>query len=182
MRVRRAESAAFGQGVPPSVHPWRPSPEHRIGRATSTAGTAGPRQSVKLDEMVRALVLSAVVAGLGGCFGNGDDQPRLSADPYVGLACGTGYPCERVGVAVVVQGAPARVTATVEGRTTALRKGSGPDTPDRPVGWSGFLRVPGAQRIAESAPGQVTIRVRVVAPDGSSSQTTRTVRLHLGYG
>lgn len=133
--------------------------------------------------MHRVLLVAVVVAGVAGCFGNGDvEQPPLSGDPYVGLACGKGYPCQRVGVSVVLRGPAEQVTAVVEGRTVALLKGSGPDTPERPVGWSGFLRLPGAQKIAESRPGLVTVKVRVVARGGSTSETARTVRLHLGYG
>jgi hypothetical protein len=138
-------------------------------------------QGVILDEMLRALLALATVASLPACFGSGESSGPPLSDPYVGLACGTGYPCERVGVSVLVRGG-ARVIAVVEGRPVELRKGPGPDTRERPVGWSGFLRLPGAQRIAESRPGLVTITLRVVAPRGFTSQTTRTVRLHLGYG
>ena len=140
---------------------------------------------LKPGAMLHAVLAGLVVAGVAVCSPDRKDTQLLHAnEPYVGLACLTrGYPCERVGVAVVVMDRVKQVTATVEGRTLTLREPEEGGTPERPRGWEGFFSWPGAQERANDIWAElITVRLRAVALDGSRLETTKRVPLHRGYG
>jgi hypothetical protein len=134
---------------------------------------------------LHAVLAGLVVAGLAACSADREDKRLLHAsEPYVGLACPTpAYPCERVGVGVVVMDRVKQVTATVEGRTVTLREPEEGGNPERPLGWEGFFRWPGAQERANDTSAElITVRLRAVALDGSRLETTKRVPLQRGYG
>jgi hypothetical protein len=129
----------------------------------------------------------AAAALLVGCDGSGHAL-RLPRDPYLGLRCYNPkvLRCDRVGLAVWLARPARNVTAVVDGHDVVLRtRAGGTGSYRRGLFWEGVFADPGAQRIADafgSAAGSVTVRLRVVANDGSIDNTNSTVPLSEGYG
>ena len=138
--------------------------------------------------MIRAIVAGmAFLVFLVGCGGSGHAL-RLPRDPYLGLRCHNPkvLRCGRVGLAVWLARPARSVTAVVHGHEVVLRTHTrGTGSYRRGLFWEGAFADPGAQRIADafgSASGSVTVRLRVVANDGSIGNTSSTVPLSEGYG
>jgi enoyl-CoA hydratase/carnithine racemase len=132
---------------------------------------------------VRRVVCALAVIGLTGCGGS-HHAPRLRGNLYLGLACDrvTAQRCNRVGLAVWVVHPASGVTALVDGVSKRLRTHSGGTGPyGHQRFWQGFFRDARAQRLADNSKS-IPVRVRVTAPDGSTSAETRTVHVSKGYG
>jgi hypothetical protein len=130
-----------------------------------------------------AVVVALVVAlALTGCrHGVEEDAPLLLHEPLFGLACRTGYPCERVGLVVFLADDARSVTALLGGRTVPLRRSARADGADGSPAWETFFRLPRAQELAVRH-RRVRVQVRVVAADGSTLSTAVRVPVALGYG
>ncbi len=132
---------------------------------------------------MRPVCVLAVIGLLAGCGGS-HEALRLHRAPYLGLACDrtTVHRCDRLGLAVWLVHPASGISAVVDGVRVRLRTHSGGSGPyGSHLYWQGFFRDPHAQQLANNSKS-IPVRVRVTAPDGSTSAETRTVHVSKGYG
>ena len=143
-----------------------------------------------------ALAAAAALAGCGGeTVTTGAQRPLpLERAPYMGVSCAApnSIGCDRVGLAVWLTRPAVRVTATVRGRTFALRS-PGKFVTGRGTGWEGYLQPAGLGkppfevvtrdgRWEGDPPVTVAVELRAEFADGSSGTRTTRLLLHPGWG
>jgi hypothetical protein len=118
----------------------------------------------------------------------------LTRAPYLGVACPTAnsIACDRVGLGVWLRGRATRLTATIDGRTFALRP---PRTRDG--FWNGFLKPAGLVTPGRALhvtpdrgryywegrhPVRTVVHLSATIPGGAHASAFVAVDLHAGYG
>jgi hypothetical protein len=122
-----------------------------------------------------------LVAGICAACGSSGAVPRPLPieDTYLGLDCGSAFPCPHLGIAVWLNAPELRVTVTLYGRRVRLA------THRRYKYrryWQGFVRDAMAEHIAGNGNRTVRLTVEAIGRHGTVRRATLTRPISPGWG
>lgn len=137
----------------------------------------------------RTLVFAIVVMIGGGAVGatvaltastpsQAITSPLRVDNSYLGLDCGSAFPCPKLGIALWLHAPAVSVTVMLHGRSVALTSPRG----DHRLYWQGFVRDTAAERIAGDMKRLVRLAVEATGRDGTIRRATLRSPVSPGWG